>query len=478
MKPAVLTLRTKDKVVRFELTPDELVTVGRSSSCRIQLADASVSREHCVVIYTNGKVCINDLQSTHGISQHGERVARVELMPGDECRLGNAQAKFEAEQAAARPSKPATPPAPKPAAKPAPAPKPEPEVDENAPTMVAPKMVAPVVDGRTIGGYRVLEKIGEGGFGTVYRAEQTQLGREVALKILKKGDDAEHQQRIDAFLREARIAAQLSDPRLVQVYDVGESDGEHFLSMELVEGGSLAQRLKREGPLDWQQALRLLRDLTHALKAAHAAGLVHRDVKPGNVLLTEKGQAKLTDLGLAAGDAHAGTIAFMSPEQLRREAIDGRADIYALGCTIYAALAGAPPFQGDRKEMARAQVKQSPPSLLDKGVQVPYQLHQLILQSMMAKDPADRPKDADALLLRIDRLILPSNIAPERVDDEDDYPSVAPTRSPRQRKQKELGARLAAEAIIFSIIAAVVIAILLLLKVLSPNLDIYRLIGK
>jgi serine/threonine protein kinase len=499
MKPAVLTLRTKEKKVRFELTPDELVTVGRSSSCRIQLADASVSREHCVVIYTNGKICINDLQSTHGISQDGERVSRVELLPGDECRLGNALARFELEAGAHQP-KPrqaitAPPAAPRPAAAPTPDERrpadavrrdrpeqpeidaqqaEEPAVDERAPTM------ASIGDepARTIAGYRVFEKIGEGGFGTVYRAEQTQLGRQVALKILKKGDDAEHQQRIDAFLREARIAAQLSDPRLVQVYDVGESDGEHFLSMELVEGGSLARRIKREGPLDWQQSLRLLRDLTHALKAAHDAGLVHRDVKPGNVLLTEKGQAKLTDLGLAAGDAHAGTIAFMAPEQLRREAVDGRADIYALGCTIYAALAGAPPFGGDRKEMARAQVRQSPPSLLDQGVQVPYQLHQLILQSMLAKDPADRPQDAEALLRRIDRLILPSNVAPDRDEGEEDYPSVAPSRSPRQRRQKELGARLAAEAVIFSIIAAVVIAILLLLKVLSPSLDIYRLIGR
>ncbi|MCK5944746.1 MAG: protein kinase, partial [Planctomycetes bacterium] len=204
---------------------------------------------------------------------------------------------------------------------------------------------------------------------------------------------------------------------------------------------------------------------------------VHRDVKPGNVLLDDKGQAKLTDLGLAAGDAHAGTIAFMAPEQLRREQIDGRADIYALGCTIYAALAGAPPFQGDRKELARAQLKQAPPSLLDQGVQVPYQLHQLIVESMLAKHPDDRPQDADALLQRLDRLILPSNAA-ATVGEDDDYPSVAPTRSPRARQQKELSARLAAEAIVFSLIAAVVIALLLLLRVVSPDLDIYRLIGK
>ena len=463
MKPAVLSLRIKGQVVRHELAADELVTIGRSSSCGIQVADASVSREHCVAIYTDGKLCINDLQSTHGVTKDGERVGRAELEPGDECRLGNVLARFEAS------STPAAPKAPAPAAAP-----PTPPPQRPAATAAPAAEAAP----RAIAGYRVLEKLGEGGFGVVYRAEQTQLGREVALKILKKGDDDQQGARIQAFLDEARVAAKLSDPHLVQVFDVGDHDGEHYLSMELVEGGSLAQQLRRDGPLDWQQALQLLRDLARALKAAHAAGLVHRDVKPGNVLMTADGKAKLTDLGLAVADAHAGTIAFMAPEQLRKQPLDGRTDIYALGCTVYAALAGHPPFQGDRKEMAQGHVRRSPPSLLDQGVQVPYQLHQLLVLSMLAKDPGDRPQDADALLRRIDRLVLPSNLAGSLDDDEDDYPIVAPSRSARPRQQKEFGARIAAEAVIFSMIAALVIGILLLLKVLSPDLDIYRLIGR
>src|SRR5690606_37819070 len=150
-------------------------------------------------------------------------------------------------------------------------------------------------------------------------------------KVLKRDDTSTDQlKRIDAFLRGARLAAGLRDPRLVQIYDVGESEGEHFLSMELIDGGSLARKIRRDGPLPWQEVIRLLRDVGIALKAAHAANLVHRDVKPGNILLTTSGQAKLTDLGLAATGSHAGTIAFMAPEQLRREAVDGRADIYAL----------------------------------------------------------------------------------------------------------------------------------------------------
>ena len=468
MKPAVLSLTIKDQTTEHKLVPDELVTLGRASTCRIQIRDASVSREHCVVIFTGGKICINDLQSTHGVSQRGERVTRAELHPGDECRLGNVLARFE--RAAAKPVQPMATPSPV-----------DGEPARRRATAVTPSTEAPTESAGAIAGYRLHERIGEGGFGIVYRAEQTQLGREVALKVLKNTDDAQRAERVRAFLEEARVAAQLSAPNLVQVYDVGESNGQHYLSMELVDGGSLAQQIRRDGPLPWQSALRLLRDMAQALKVAHSAGLVHRDVKPGNVLLTQSGRAKLTDLGLAAAEGHAGTIAFMAPEQLRREELDGRADIYALGCTVYTALGGTPPFTGDRKQIAQAHVKRSPPSLLDQGVQVPYQLHQLVVQSMMAKAADDRPQDADELLRRVDRLILPSNVAADVAadDDEHDYPSVAPRRAARPRNQsKQLSARLAAEAVVFSMIAAVVIAMLLVLKVLSPDLDIYRLIGR
>jgi len=485
MHEAVLKVKTDGQNRRFVLAADEMITIGRASSCGIQIQDKSVSREHCVAVFTNGKICINDLQSTHGLTFNGERVTRCELSPGDTCKFGSAVATFEpaASQAPAKVVATAKPAAPTPAATPAAPATPTPPVPAEvaeAPTMIV------TADAPEIAGYRILEKIGEGGFADVYRAEQVQLHREVALKILKQGEGDDHASRIEEFMSEARVAAGLSDPRLVQIYDVGESNGHHYLSMELIDGGSLARKLRRDGAMPWQEVIRLIRDIANALKAAHAAGLVHRDVKPGNILMTSSGQAKLTDLGLAVKEAHAGTIAFMAPEQLRREPLDARTDMYGLGCTAYAALSGSAPFPGDRKEMARAHLKDKPAPLLDRNVQVPWHLHQLILDSLMAKDANDRPQDVAALLTRLDRMILPTNADPVGLEeDELDYPSVAPVRLGRARSagtqsnsSKAFWARLTGDAIVFSICGVTVIGLLLALKVVWPSVDIYRLIGK
>lgn len=484
---AVLNVKINGQSRRFVLISDELVTMGRASSCGIHIQDKSVSREHCVAMFTDGKIVINDLRSTHGVTHNGEKVGHCELRPGDSCQLGGVLATFEPSGAQLQ-AKVVKAPEKSPAIPIAPNPAPAATAINITPTTEVTNAASsdstnPI---RNIAGYRILETIGQGGYGTVYRAEQVRLHREVALKVLKQGDDSrDHKAQIEAFLREARLAAGLHDPRLVQIYDVGESDGEHFLSMELIEGGSLARKIRRDGPIPWQDVIRLVRDIALALKVAHAAKLVHRDVKPGNILLAANGQAKLTDLGLAASGEHAGTIAFMSPEQLRRETIDGRADIYALGCTAYAALTGNPPFAGDRQEMARGHLKQKPTPLLDCDLQVPYHLGQLIVESMMAKDANDRPQSATAVVERLDRMVLPSNSEPVGFDeDEADYPSVAPTRLGRpvrrdgsSKSQKALMARLCADAIIFGIVGGTVIALLLGLKVIW-DIDIYRMVGR
>lgn len=481
---ARLKVKVRDEVTRHVLEPDQLVTIGRSESCQLRVQDKSVSREHCVAIYTDGEVRLNDLRSTHGLSVDGERVDRCVLRPGDSCRIGNAVLEFEPSRRAAptaaaaeAPERPAQTGSAEPAQAAASvrdaAPEPTGTETEDAPAEREPLP-------ERIGNYRILSKLGEGGFGTVYRAEQEALHREVALKVLKQTDDeAQDPAKIAAFVAEARAAARVADPHLVQVFDVGEADGRHYLSMELVEGGSLVRRIRERGPLPWQEVLDLLHDMGCALAAAHDAGIVHRDVKPANILLARDGVAKLADLGMAANEGHGGTIAFMAPEQLRREPPDARSDLYALGLTAYAALAGRPPFQGTRQEIARAQVRTPPAPLQDLGVQVPWHLHQLIVDSLLAKSPADRPQSAHDLLDRLDRIILPGAgrtpaappSAPAGGGDG------AQVRVVRRTQKKALGARIAAESIVVGIVTILVIATLLALKV-GWDIDIYRLIGR
>jgi serine/threonine protein kinase len=153
--------------------------------------------------------------------------------------------------------------------------------------------------GSTLGGYKIVGILGRGGYAVVYRALQVQLNREVALKVLKVAKDTAQPEEVAAFLQEARAAAALNHPCLVQVHDVGEAEGYHYLSMEMVPGGNLAQYVKTHGAMPWREALPLIRDVAEALQCAHQSGMVHRDVKPANILLTESGRAKLADLGLA-----------------------------------------------------------------------------------------------------------------------------------------------------------------------------------
>jgi DNA-binding beta-propeller fold protein YncE/predicted Ser/Thr protein kinase len=205
--------------------------------------------------------------------------------------------------------------------------------------------------GSTIGGYRVEELIARGGMGVVYRATHLALDRQVALKVIAThlAEDAGFK---DRFLRESRLAARLEHPNVVPVYDAREEDGELIVAMRLVLGGDLKRRISEHGPLEPAEAVELLGQVAGALDAAHADGIVHRDVKPHNILL-EGGRAYLTDFGLAkaigdsgvlSGASIAGTVEYMSPEQWRGEQIGPAADVYSLGCVMYEALTGIVPY--------------------------------------------------------------------------------------------------------------------------------------
>ena len=224
---------------------------------------------------------------------------------------------------------------------------------------------APLADdqllGRTIGRYRILQRLGRGGMGLVYEADDALLNRRVAVKFLPPNMQSDSRLR-ERFFREAQVTARLSHPNIIAIHDIGEVQGSIFVVMELLSPRSLGGHIRDSGALHWSEATRVIADCCSALAAAHAAGLVHRDVKPDNILCSRSGEAKLTDFGLvkllkqqeaeAAGpgltleNAIVGSPSYMSPEQIKGEQVDGRSDIYSLGMTYYAALAGRPPFSG------------------------------------------------------------------------------------------------------------------------------------
>lgn len=269
---------------------------------------------------------------------------------------------------------------------------------------------AAIVPGNLFGPYRILKKLGEGGMGAVYQAMHTRLDKVVALKVLPS-QVTRHQAAVARFEREMRAVGKLEHPHIVRAMDAGEIDGTHYLAMEYVEGTDLAQLVKNRGPLSVVNGCKAIRQAALALAAAHAAGLVHRDLKPANLLVGKNGQIKLLDLGLArladdtaesseltsAGQAF-GTPDFMAPEQWEdAHTTDARADLYALGCTLYYVLTGRPPYGGDRYKTTvakfRGHVNDPIPGLAEARPDVPAAVVD-IYQKLMAKSPADRYQTA------------------------------------------------------------------------------------
>jgi non-specific serine/threonine protein kinase len=275
--------------------------------------------------------------------------------------------------------------------------------------------------GKAISRYRIAERLGAGGMGTVYRARDERLNRDVALKILSGAalaDDTGTQR----FVREAQLAATLNHPNIVTIYEVEEADGYHFIAMEFVEGETLRARLAR-GPLELDEVIRIGGDVADALDAAHAVGLIHRDIKPANILLARSGRAKVADFGLAkrlegetdggqgalgvgaatvsemsqAGGGIAGTISYMSPEQTRGEALDARSDLFSLGVVLYEALTGRLPFEGPTALAVIheiALVEPPAPGRIRRGL--PRTLDAIVLRAM-AKDRDRRPARASEI---------------------------------------------------------------------------------
>ena len=257
--------------------------------------------------------------------------------------------------------------------------------------------------------YELRETVGTGGMSSVYRAFDTLLERHVALKILHEqyGDDEEY---VERFRREARAVAQLSHPNIVTVIDRGEDDGRQFIVFELIEGENLKELVERGGPLPVRRVLELGLQVARALAFAHAQGLVHRDVKPQNVLLNGEGAAKVTDFGIvrsvdAVGHTATGTVLgtshYIAPEQARGERVDAQTDVYSFGVVLYELLAGEVPYPGDNfLAVAMKHVNEPVPSVLDRRPDTPLRLAGLIDRSL-AKTPRERPASMDEVVAEL-----------------------------------------------------------------------------
>jgi serine/threonine protein kinase len=315
--------------------------------------------------------------------------------------------------------------------------------------------------GRTLGRYRVEEKLGEGGMGVVYLATDTAIGRRVALKVLRP-DAVANPERRRRFQQEARAAGALSHPGIVVLHDVGQEEGIDFIVMEHVEGLSL-ERAIRDRRLDPRQSVSLACQIADALAAAHAAGIVHRDLKPSNVIVTGDGRARLLDFGVAKlmpaegdtaetltrgeGDcprteagAVVGTIAYMAPEQLEGGPVDARADVFAFGAVLYEMLTGHRAFPGSSSASTAAAVIASEPLPLDRFVTgLPGELERLV-RRCLRKDRARRPEHMSDVRLAL-----------EEIRDEMDASPVSPPTRRRRRMSSVLGLGLVGLAIAMAI---------------------------
>jgi eukaryotic-like serine/threonine-protein kinase len=265
----------------------------------------------------------------------------------------------------------------------------------------------------TLGGrYRVERELGRGGMAKVFLGTDTVLGRTVAVKVLAPqfADDDGFVQR---FRREAQAAASIGHPHIVSVFDTGSDDGVHYIVMEYVEGRTLAEFLAGGGRILPDRAIDIAMDVCQALEAAHARGVIHRDIKPGNIMLNPRGEVKVTDFGIARVTTTADTVAqtaailgtasYLSPEQAQGQPVDARSDLYSLGCVVYEMVTGRPPFLGDSPvAVASKQVLEQPvpPSKLNSDVTP--DLDAVILRAL-AKNPANRYQSAEEMRADLER---------------------------------------------------------------------------
>ncbi len=277
----------------------------------------------------------------------------------------------------------------------------------------------PFID-KVIGGYKIMDELGKGSMGVVFKAKQLSLDRTVALKVLPT-ELTRHKEYVNRFLKEAKSVGKLQHPNIIQVYDIGETDGIYFYSMEFIEGESIASLLdKSKKPLDLDFCLRVMMQIAKALSHAHKFEIIHRDVRPESILINEEGIAKLADLGLVKdlGDARnslpgldssSGTPAYLAPEQIANvKNASPLSDIYSLGATFYRMVAGKPPFTGANVlQIMKSILDDTPAPPKELNSQIPEEVQSVILK-MMARNPGERYQTAEEVETILARYIKES----------------------------------------------------------------------
>ena len=301
-----------------------------------------------------------------------------------------------------------------------------------------------VVDER----YKVLNRIGSGGMADVYCAEDLQLGRRVALKLLYRRF-AEDEEFVERFRREASSAAGLQHPNVVAVFDRGEFDGTYYIAMEYLEGRSLKQIVRQDGALDPDRAIDLVIQILKAARFAHRRGIVHRDIKPHNVIVDDEGRAKVTDFGIARAGASdmtetgsiMGTAQYLSPEQAQGHPVDARSDLYSIGVVLYELLTGRVPFDAESAvTIALKQVSEEPVPPSEYNAAVSDHLEDIVMRALQ-KDPAKRFADAEEFIVALEqaRGVVPgtgeyTRIAPNTGS----YPGLAPVAALEEADRRNL----------------------------------------
>ena len=372
--PKLVAEKGPDRGRSWSIKDQGVLLVGRDPDAQIHLRDDESSRRHCQIEFRDSLWWIRDLESTNGIQVNGELVSEiVALKHNDHIDIGVTRLTF---------------------------------LHEDDPLI-----------GKVIGGCKVEKRIGRGGMGTVYQARQISLDRPVALKILSHKYTSD-QAFIDMFIREARAAGKLSHPHIVQVYDVGKQEDLHYFTVELVSEGSIEKRIDESGALPMLEALDIVRQAAKGLEFAEKQGIVHRDIKPGNLLVNNHGIIKIGDLGIARKTDASGLVSqkegvsgsphYIAPEQARGDAIDQRADIYSLGATLFHCLAGKTPYKGKgaRDVILKHMDATHAPDIDEVAPEntIPNEVKDL-LAKMMSPSPEGRPGNAKYLGEVIDVLI-------------------------------------------------------------------------